>query len=261
MDATAIKTIERSKAIHFAFMASSRLIWAKVALAGCVILLPIFGHAKKQLPVVRWTAGAPACRFERGDDGRYRWTMTGSDVTITVLVDSQELSQSRRRFYHLLGVYVSVTYSGQNKFDFPADVRIDFVRHHDFVEVYEDPRDLANRLQNDIDSKIFETERQIKKDPKIADEKTALLREYQKEAAEFIEFLSTQNLDPNAVTLSPGNPEAHGWVFFATSNKWIGPWKEREDFVLSLWMKDKIWQFPFSLPPIEGDLILRKPSE
>jgi hypothetical protein len=45
--------------------------------------------------------------------------------------------------------------------------------------------------------------------------------------------------------LTPGNPEAHGWVLFATSNKWIGPWKEREDFILSVWMKDKIWQFPF----------------
>jgi hypothetical protein len=87
------------------------------------------------------------------------------------------------------------------------------------------------------------------------------LREYEKEAAEFIEFLSTQNLDPVSVMLNPGNPEAHGWVFFATNNKWIGPWKAREDFVLSVWMKDKIWQFPFSLPPTEGDLILRKPPD
>ena len=233
----------------------------KLVLAVCAILLPRLVQAKKQLPVVRWTAGAPGCTFERGDDGRYRWTMTGSDLTITVLVDSQELSESRRRFYHLLAVYVSVTYTGQNKFDFPADVRIDFVRHHDVLEPYEDPSELANRLQNDVDSRIFETERQIKKDPKIADEKTALLREYQKEAAEFIEFVSTQNLEPNTVTLSPGNPEAHGWVFFATSNRWIGPWKQREDFILSLSMKDKIWQFPFSLPPAEGDLILRKPPE
>ena len=56
---------------------------------------------------MRWTAGAPGCSFERGDDGRYRWTMTGKDLTVTLLVDSQELTKSRRRFYHLLGVYVS----------------------------------------------------------------------------------------------------------------------------------------------------------
>lgn len=217
--------------------------------------------SKKQLPAVRWTAGAPGCTFERGDDGRYRWTMTSSDLSVTILLDSQELTKSRRRFYHLLGMYVSVTYTGQAKFEFPADVRIDFVRHHDVTEAYEDPTQLSNKLQNDVDTKIFDTERQIKKDPAIKEEKTALLREYQKEAAEFIEFVTTQGLDPNTVMLTPGNPEAHGWVFFATSNKWIGPWKEREDFIVSFWMKDKIWQFPISLPPIPGDLILRKSED
>jgi hypothetical protein len=250
-----------ANAIDFAFMARSRFFWAKLVFAVCTNLLPTLGHAEKdkQLPAVRWTAGAPGCVFERGDDGRYRWTMTGNDLAITLLVDSQELTKSRRRFYHLLGVYLSATYSGQDKFEFPADVRIDFVHHHDVLEGFMDPTELSTKLQNDVDTLVFETERQIKKNPKIAEEKTARLREYEKEAAEFIEFLSTQSLEP--VTLDPGNPEAHGWVFFATSNKWIGPWKDREDFVLGVWMKDKVWQFPFSLPPIEGDLILRKPPE
>ena len=210
---------------------------------------------------MRWTAGAPGCTFERRDDGKYRWTMVGGDLNITLLMDSQELARSRHRFYQLLGAFVSVTYNGRDKLEFPADVRIDFVRHHDVLEGYEDPAQLSTKLQNDVDTKVFETERQIKKNPKIADEKTALLRVYQKEAAEFIEFLSTQTLDPAGVTLTPGSPEAHGWVLYSTSNKWIGPWKEREDFILSVWMKDKIWQFPFSLPPTEGDLILRKPPE
>jgi hypothetical protein len=240
-------------------MPRRRFLWSKVTFVVCAILLTAPSHAfKKQLPTVRWTSDAPGCTFERGDDGRYRWTMTENNLSVTLLVDSQELTKSRRRFYHLLGMYVSATYTGQTKVEFPADVRIDFVRHHDFMEAYEDPKQLSRRLQNDVDTKIFQTERQIKKDPKIADEKTALLREYQKEAAEFIEFLSTQGLDPETVMLSPGNPEAHGWVFFSTSNKWLGPWKERENFILSVWMKDKIWQFPFSLPPSPGDLILRK---
>ncbi|HKN73309.1 MAG TPA: hypothetical protein VJX30_19910 [Terriglobales bacterium] len=230
------------------------------AILSFAILSPTLSHAskKKQLPAVRWTAGAPGCIFERTDDGHYRWTMIGSDLTVKLLVDSQELAQSRHRFYRLFGAYISVTYTGQTKVEFPADVRLDFVRHHDVLEGYEDPAELSNRLQNDVDTKIFETERKIKKDPKIADEQTARLRVYQKEAAEFIEFLSTQTIDPAGMTLSPGNPEAHGWVLFATSNKWIGPWKEREDFILSVWMKDKIWQLPFSLPPTEGDVILRK---
>ncbi len=249
-------------------MPRSRLSWAKVTLPICVILFhailpPTPGHAekKKQLPAVRWTAGAPGCTFERRDDGKYLWTMTGSDLTVTLLMDSQELAQSRFRPYQLFAAFLSVMYTGKDRFEFPADVRIDFVRHHDFQEAYEDPTQLSNKLQNDMDTKVFETERQIKKNPQTADEKTALLRKYQKIAAEFIEFVSTQTLDPNTVMLSPGNPEAHGWVLFATSNRWIGPWKEREDFIISVWMKDKIWQFPISLPPIEGDLILRKPPE
>jgi len=243
-------------------MARSAFFWATLALAFVALLSPTLAHArKKQKPTLRWTAGAPGCTFQRGDDGRYRWTMIGSDLKATLLVDSQELTKSRGRFYRLLGAYVSVTYTGQTKFEFPADVRIEFVRHHHFMEAYEDPTQLSNRLQNDLDSKIFDTERQIRKNPTIADEKTALLRQYQRVAAEFIEFVTTQDLDPNTVFLTPGNPEDHGWVFFSTSNKWIGPWKDREDFVISLWMKDKILQFPFSLPPSPGDLILRKPPE
>jgi len=245
--------------LRFLFF-SARLALPLGSFLTFAILSPTLSYAskKKELPAVRWTAGAPGCTFEPTDDGHYRWTMTGPDLTVKLLVDSQELAQSRHRFYRLFGVYVSVTYTGQDKFAFPADVRMDFVRHHDVLEGYADPSEVANKLQNDIDTKIFETERQIKKDPRISDEKTARLRVYQKEAAEFIEFLSTQTLDPDPVTLTPGNPEAHGWVLFQTSNKWIGPWKEREDFIVSLGMKDKIWQFPFSLPPAEGDLILRK---
>jgi hypothetical protein len=259
-------------------MARSVCFWAKLAfrvcpiiarpiiacaILFCAILSPRLSHAsaKTQLPAIRWTAGAPGCIFESTDDGHYRWTMTQRDVTIKLLVDSQELAKSRHRFYRLLGAYVSVTYTGPEKFEFPADVRIDFVRHHDVLEGYEDPLELSNTLQNDIDTKVFETERQIKKNPNSTEEKTALLREYEKVAAEFIEFLSTQGLEPNAVMLNPGNPEAHGWVFFSTKNKWIGPWKEREDFIFSVPLKDKIWQFPISLPPAEVEPTLRKPPD
>ena len=38
-------------------------------------------------------------------------------------------------------------------------------------------------------------------------------------------------------------------------------WKSREDFILRLWMKDKVYEFPFSMPPTEGDVILRKRDE
>jgi hypothetical protein len=238
-------------------MSYSCTLHSSLALAFGVIMTAALGQAeKKALPAVRWTAGRPGCELQRGNDGRYRWRMVGDDLDLTLLVDSQELSKSRRRFYHVLGVYLSVTYTGQGKFEFPADLRMDFLRHHEIREGYLDPTQFSTRLQNDLDTLVFETERKIKKNPEKTEEKTAYLREYEKEAAEFIEFLSTQTLQP--ATLTPGNPEAHGWVFFSTSNKWIGPWKNHEDFMLSVWMKDKVWEFPFSLPPNEGDIILRK---
>jgi len=240
-----------------ASMSYFRSLCAKLALVLSVFMTPVLGHAeKKTLPAVRWTSGAAGCEFQRGDDGRYRWRMVGDDLDLTLLVDSQELSKSRRRFYHVLGVYLTVTYTGQGKFEFPADLRMDFLRHHEIREGYLDPTEFSTRLQNDVDTLVFETERKIKKNPDKAEEKTAHLREYEKDVAEFIEFLSTQSLQP--ATLTPGNPEAHGWVFFSTSNKWIGPWKNHEDFMLSVWMKDKVWEFPFSLPPSGGDVILRK---
>src|SRR2546429_2367395 len=100
-------------------------------LACCVILAAVPGHAKKkQLPAVRWKAGAPGCEFQRGDDGRYRWRMVGGDLDITLLMDSQELVKSQHRLYKPLGVYMSVTYTGHDKLDFPADLRMEFVRHH-----------------------------------------------------------------------------------------------------------------------------------
>ena len=102
-------------------------------------------------------------------------------------------------------------------------------------------------MQNDMDTHVFETEHKIKKNPETAEEKTARERELQKEVAEFIEFLSTQSLEP--AILTPGNPEVHGWVFFPTRNKWLGSWKEREDFILRVLMPDKVYEFPFSMPP------------
>ena len=240
-------------------MSYPRTLCTSLALVLSMIAMASLGYAKKKtLPAVRWTAGAPGCEFQHGDDGRYRWRMVGDDLDMTLLVDSQELSKSRRSFYHVLGVYLSVTYTGQDKFEFPADLRMDFQRHHEIREGYLDPTQFSTRLQNDVDTLVFETERKIKRNPETTEEKTAYLREYQKEVAEFIEFLSTQSLEP--ATLTPGNPEVHGWVFFSTSNKWIGPWKSREDFMLGVWMKDKdkVWEFPFSLPPNDGDVILRK---
>jgi len=238
----------------------SRFRVPNIALAVCLILVvdPTCGR-RKEPPAVRWTAGTPGCEFQRGDDGRYRWRWVRDDLDMTLLVDSQELSKSRRRLYKPLSVFLSVTYTGHSSYDFPADLRMQFVRHHNVTISILNPTEFATQMQNDVDTKIFDIEREIKKHPEKSEELTNHGREYQKQVAEFIEFLSTQSLE--SAILSPGSPEAHGWVFFPTKNKWLGSWKEREDFILQVWMKDKVYQFPFSLPPTEGDLILRKRDE
>lgn len=231
------------------------------AMVSCLLMAaaPPAHARRKEPPAVRWAAGTPGCEFQRGDDGRYRWRWIRDELDMTLIVDSQELSKSRHRLYQPFSIFLSVTYTGRGKFDFPADLRMQFVRHHNVTEGYLDPNGFSTQMQNDVDTLVFRTEREIKKNPEKTEEKTNRAREYQKEVAEFIEFLSTQSLEP--VILTPGNPEAHGWVFFSTRNKWLGSWKEREDFVLHVWMKDKVYQFPFSLPPTPDDIILRKRNE
>src|ERR1700757_3971105 len=115
-----------------ASMSHSCFRCAKLILVLGILMTAMPGKAgKKNLPTVRWASRSPGCEFQRGEDGRYRGGMAGDDLDLTLLVDSQELSKGRRRFYHVLGVYLSVTYTGQGRFEFPADLRMNFVRHHE----------------------------------------------------------------------------------------------------------------------------------
>jgi hypothetical protein len=86
-----------------------------------------------------------------------------------------------------------------------------------------------------------------------------VLQAYQKELVEMQEFLRTRSLRP--VRLDRETPETNGWVFFSAKSKWIGEWKKREDFVLRIPVENRVFEFPFSLPPAEGDLILRRRPE
>ena len=58
--------------------------------------------------------------------------------------------------------------------------------------------------------------------------------------------------------LDRANPQVSGWVFFSTDSKWLGKWKAQEEFVLRLPLDGKVFEFPFKLPPEEGELLLRK---
>src|SRR5258708_29719288 len=154
-------------------MSSFRFLRPSILLPVCLAFCVIPCHArKKTLPTRRWRADAPGCEFQRGDDGRYRWRMAGDNLDMTLLMDSQELSKSQHRLYKPVGVYLSVSYTGKDKFDFPADLRMEFVRHHNVVEESLDATEFATRIQNDVDTKVFDTEREIKRDTQHAEATT-----------------------------------------------------------------------------------------
>jgi hypothetical protein len=82
------------------------------------------------------------------------------------------------------------------------------------------------------------------------------LQEYQKSVNELIEFLGHDSLRP--AHLDQATPEARGWVFFNTDSKWLGGWKSQEEFVLRLPLGNRVFEFPFKLPPERGELLLQK---
>jgi hypothetical protein len=47
-------------------------------------------------------------------------------------------------------------------------------------------------------------------------------------------------------------------VLFSTKSKWTDDLQKQEEFVLRAPFENRIVEFPFSLPPSEGDLILRR---
>jgi hypothetical protein len=210
--------------------------------------------------VQRWTHGAPGCTFTAGDDGKYRYLISAGDYDVSVAVDSQELSKIHRRVEPFFSVLVDVHYHGATALPVnPQGASLEFVKHYKVVQTALDPEGFAQRTQDDADQLEFDTAREIKKHPERKEEREHYVQAYQKEVANFLEFLSRNTLP--VVQLDSANPEVSGWLLFSTRNKWLGSWKTPEQFVLRLPMPDRILEFPFSLPPEEGDLILRHRPE
>ena len=166
----------------------------------------------------------------------------------------------RRRAQPIFALQLTAHYRGNDSFDIaPGKITLEFVKHYHDVHSSLDPDGLASKERNDTDTLATETEREIRKHPEKKEEKEGLLAVRQKDAAEMIKFLNTRYL--RAVRLEPGNPEASGWVLFSTKSKWIGDLQKQEEFVLRVPLAGRVVEFPFSLPPSEGDLILRRRPE
>jgi hypothetical protein len=210
--------------------------------------------------ILRWEEGAPGCTFSRDDDGKYRYGLMTADFGIILAVDSQELEKVRRRAQPMLAVLLTVHYLDKDSLDVaPGKITLEFVKHYHDVHNALDPDDLAAKQRNDVDALAEETEREIRKHPEKKEEKEASLTVREKDAAEMIEFLNTRTL--RAITLNSGHPDASGWVVFDTKSKWIEDLQKQEEFVMRVLFGNRVVEFPFSLPPSEGDLILRRRPE
>ncbi len=208
----------------------------------------------------RWEEGQPGCTFSRDDDGKYRYGLWTSDFGVVLAVDSQELEKVRRRAQPMFALLLTVHYRGKDSLDLvPGKIALEFVKHYHDVQSALNADSLVIQQQKDADALTEETEREIRTHPEKKEEKDATLATRQKDIAEMIEFLKTRSL--RATTLDSGHPEASGWVLFSTKSKWINGLQKQEQFVLRVPIGGRVVEFPFSLPPSEGDLILRTRPE
>ena len=212
---------------------------------------------KSAPPTVRWNEDQPGCTFSTTEDGKYRYGLWAEDVGVILSVDAREVQIIRHRIEPLFGVQVTVRYRGAAGLDVKPDaITLQFMKHFKVVRPSIDGDDYIQKIQADADALDDEARRNIAKHPEQKQVREARLQDYQKSVSELIEFLGKHSLQ--AGHLDRGNPEANGWVFFDTDNKWLGGWKAQEEFVLRLPLEGKIFEFPFKLPPKAGELLLRK---
>lgn len=246
-------------ASHAVRKAMRGLLWAALFASVAWLIAPASDNAPA-ISTSRWEEGQPGCTFSRDDDGKYRYGFWTDDFGIILAVDSQELEKVRRRAQPLLALLLTIRYRGTESVDVaPGKIVLDFVKHYHDVHSPLDPDNLASKQQHDTDALAEEIEREIRKHPEKKAEKEAQLAAAQKDSAEMIEFLKTRTLRPT--TLDAAHPEATGWVLFDTNSKWIEGLRKQEEFVLRVAIENRIVEFPFSLPPSEGDLILRSRPE
>ncbi|HLZ40067.1 MAG TPA: hypothetical protein VKQ11_03855 [Candidatus Sulfotelmatobacter sp.] len=239
--------------------------WQALLTPICLILLstPPSLHAgppkdkKKETPAVRWAEQNPGCTYLSDPDGKFRYGLWSGDIGIITAVDSQELEKVHRRHERFFAVLLTVKYRGAGSLDLATDnISLEFVDHFHVVKTSLDPDSFAERVQKDADNLNDQTARWVAKHPDHKEERESFVRAFLKDSAELQEFLGKNSL--RATQLNPGHTETTGWVLFSTESKWIGGWKKQEEFLLRVPLEDKIYEFPFKLPPKPGEVILRK---
>jgi hypothetical protein len=247
------------RACH-AFRRPTSSLLVVLVLASAAWAIPPTQNKPPTTSTLRWGEGQPGCTFSRDDDGKYRYGLWAADFGIVVAVDSQELEKVRRRAQPIFTLQVTAHYRGKDSLELaPGEITLEFVKHYHDVHRSLDPDVLANKERNDTDALGAKTERDIRKHPEKKAEKEAVLAARRKDAADMIEFLNSRSL--RLAKLDLDHPEVSGWLLFDTKSKWIGDSQKQEEFVLRVPLGGRVAEFPFSLPPSEGDLILRRRPE
>jgi hypothetical protein len=137
---------------------------------------------------------------------------------------------------------------------------LEFVKHFQIVKSSIDPGNMLEHLEENVNDLTDEIERhQLKHHPEQKAEKEAELQARLKDYTEMMDFISTRALRPT--TLDASNSSASGWVFFSIKDKWIGPWRRPEQFILRVPVEGQLVEFPFDLPPKAGNVELRRRPE
>jgi hypothetical protein len=227
------------------------------ALAIILIATLAHGMGRAQANVLRWTEGQSGCTFSADDDGKYRYGIWTDDFGIVIAVDADELRKAHLRVEPLFGVFVTLRYRGKDSLSVdPAEITLEFAKHYHDAQKAIDPDNFARKLHSDADAFAGQTQREISRHPEKKAEKESILRIHEKGVAETEEFLQSRSLRPTRVDST--DPEVTGWVFFSAKNKWIDDWKKQEQFVLRVPVAGRVIEFPFALPPSQGDLLLRR---
>lgn len=211
----------------------------------------------KKIPAARWDEQTPGCTFSQGPDGKLRYGMSLPDVAMVVAVDAQELEKVHRRHEPFFAVLLEVRNRGGQAIEVKPDkITLEFVRHFQVEQPGLDPDNFSQKIQNDADALNDQAAREAKKNPEKKGEKETFVRAYLKDSAELQEFVGKNSL--RTTQLDAANPETSGWVLFSTKSKWIGGWKKQEEMILRVPLGGKIYEFPFTLPPKAGQVMLRK---
>ncbi len=218
--------------------------------------LPAFSK-EDATPALRWAESQPGCTFSRDRDGKYRYALWTPDYGVILAVDSQELQLVHKRVKPFFAVHLTVRYRGKDTLRVdPQKATLEFVKHFKLLQSALEPEEFAQQAQADADEIEHQTQREIEKHPERREDREKYVQAYQKELAEFLDFLARRTLHP--VQLDTSQTEVSGWVLFSAKNKWLGGWKRPEEFLLRLPLGDRVVEFPFALPPQQGDLILRQ---